>query len=606
MKNVFAPLVLTCLLVSGSAWAQSAGDNVVLHKVRPGDTLESLTRRYLGDARYWRENLRLNPEIKDPRQMKPGMTIRLLTDRNIAARSAEVAQVARKVEKKPDPEKWQPAARGDRLRERDGLRTFTASSAQLVFDDGAAVTLTEDSLVFLREARATMRGVKRETVEIVDGQADLSVKPQKKAQSRIEFIVGASRLKPQIEAGTATQTRGRKAASGGSQVMVYAGRTEVEGKEGKVDVPSGMGTSVSASGKPAPPEKLLPAPLMTAPLSGAQVGTRGFAWTPVDGAASYVLEVCEDAECARLIARRTGLTTTSAVIDALPSGTNHWRVTAVSASGLDGYPSSVNAYAFVPAISGTVTIAGFAKTGCDIRREVLLYRDGGDGRADGADDRLLSRSEARCEDGAFSLDRGSETGDFWVVAAAPKRATGGVTVVAEQTSGSAGALCLGNEGPVTLNAAGACFGGRNPSRSDDATGLASSDHVARASAAGDVSFEFSFDVVTNHLDAAPSEAPVQGSLRQFIINGNTLGGERRMRFVPRTEPNVDARRKSWSVVATAPLPEMREGVIFDGVAYAPDGLAPLFGREQREQYPQSRDRAPVSDLNVDLTAIPEG
>src|SRR5205085_1038143 len=104
---------------------------------------------------------------------------------------------------------------------------------------------------------------------------------------------------------------------------------------------------------------------------------------------------------------------------------------------------------------------------------------------------------------------------------------------AEQTFGPLGALCDDGTGNARArNAAGPCYAGRFGGKSDDANALATSKHVAlaRVTDAGvaGLDFAFSFDVVTTVADADS----LQGSLRQFITNANSITGANTMRFVP--------------------------------------------------------------------------
>ena len=62
---------IVCLAASPLAWAQQEARHVVV----PGDTLMGIAQRYLGDATLWREVQRLNPTVRDDRQLRPGSTI---------------------------------------------------------------------------------------------------------------------------------------------------------------------------------------------------------------------------------------------------------------------------------------------------------------------------------------------------------------------------------------------------------------------------------------------------------------------------------------------------------------------------------------------------
>lgn len=317
------------------------GDVVEWHVVKQGDTLEGLTQRYLGDAELWRENWRLNPGLRDPHRLKPGDRIRLILSR--AARSAQIDAVARKVEARPQPDQsWETARLGDRLVERGGLRTYEKSSAGLRFDDDSHLLVTEQSLVFLRAVGGQLVGdLTRRSLEIVEGQAQLEARPGVAIASDIEIVVGGAKARPRASSEEGLQTRARKTAGGTAQVMVYAGATGLEAGGRTVDVAAGMGTSVARNGTPAPPEALLPPVEVTAPIAGYSYDHANprLAWHPVPGAASYTAEVCRDAACASLVDRITKLDATRWTPDGLPMGKLFFRVSAVSASGLDGFPS---------------------------------------------------------------------------------------------------------------------------------------------------------------------------------------------------------------------------------------------------------------------------
>jgi hypothetical protein len=322
----------------------SPGDSVGVYVVQPGDTLERITEKLLGDRDLWPENWRLNPEVRDPERLRIGQRLRVITHRVLPQRKATVARLARRVDEKPHPDPWRPAEVGSVLREKDGVRTYERSSAELAFDDGSVLTLTEDSLVFLREMTSSVAGVKRQSVEVVEGQADLDARPRERRTSDIEIVMGGATLKPELDASRKAQARARRSGGGGAQVMVYAGRGAVEAGGATVSVPAGSGTSVPAAGPPRPPERLLASPRLLGPRPGSawDFANPPFAWTSVRGAASYTVEVCADAPCGTLRQRVTGLTATTWAPPALPVGELFWRATAVAESGLDGYPSAAS------------------------------------------------------------------------------------------------------------------------------------------------------------------------------------------------------------------------------------------------------------------------
>jgi len=336
------------------------------HIVREGESLIRITRDYLGSAERWRENWRLNPEIDDPDLLLPGQRIRVLLSPPDAIPNARLATPSGRVEERPLPLGWDVARRDDLLVERDGLRTHDDSSVEMTFTDGTSLVLSEDSLVFLRLPQSRARMGAPGQVEIVEGQAELEASGASREPVDIEIMVAGARTTPDRDEGGRAQTRARKSVAGGAEIMVYEGNARVEAAGAAVAVPRGMGTAVPRDAPPSPPEPLLPAPSTLAPAAGSswRFPDPEFRWQSVAGAASYTVEVCRDRGCAALVERAPGVTTGGWRPAGLPVDAFFWRVTAVSASGLDGYPSPPVAFAVLKdqpdrePPHGTLTVSG--------------------------------------------------------------------------------------------------------------------------------------------------------------------------------------------------------------------------------------------------------
>ena len=312
------------------------------HVVRPGETLETITARYLGSGRLWRENWSLNEaEIGDPNLIRPGQRIRVWL-RSLPADGALLSKTSNRVEDKLLPLDWAEANVNDLLRTNDNIRTFEEASAELLFPDETEVQLSENSLVILGEDDQPQESVQRTEIEVAVGQADLSRHGGPTApSSEIEIVIGDAVATPTVDDQGVLSTRARKVESK-AQLMVYTGASELTAGGQQVQVDEGMGSTVDEGEAPSPPEALLPAATGLDPAPGGEVMEPRtlFQWQPVDGAVSYTVEVCQDAACGRLLARQTGLTETRWRSGELPYADLYWRVTATSASGLDGYPTS--------------------------------------------------------------------------------------------------------------------------------------------------------------------------------------------------------------------------------------------------------------------------
>jgi hypothetical protein len=345
---VRARITAALVMAAAAALAQEGapppreGDAVEWHTVKLGETLEQITASYLGTPRLWRENWRLNPSVADPHRLTPGQRLRVIVRRR--SRTAEISVVSRRVEEQAAPHPWTPAQVGDLLSQGDGIRTYEQSSAELRFDDGAQLTISERSLVFIRDAGEAPRQAPRRALEIRQGQADLETRATT-LPPRLEIRVGSARAEP--GSPEATRARARTGPEGSAQFMVFGGATQVTAAGKRVTVPEGAGTSVAAGRPPTPPEKLLEAARLEEPAAGHAFdhANPAFAWEVVPRAASYTIEVFRDAAGRELVDRAVGLTQPRWRAGGLPMGELYWRVTAVSATGLDGFPSEARPFA---------------------------------------------------------------------------------------------------------------------------------------------------------------------------------------------------------------------------------------------------------------------
>ncbi|MEE8330897.1 MAG: right-handed parallel beta-helix repeat-containing protein, partial [Acidimicrobiia bacterium] len=174
---------------------------------------------------------------------------------------------------------------------------------------------------------------------------------------------------------------------------------------------------------------------------------------------------------------------------------------------------------------------------------------------------------------------GSQTdGAYWVIV--DSQGLGPNSRWAEQTYGPDGAWCADGLGATAQRVgAGPCYGGRRGSQSDAlATWYSDAEHIARVVVAGgnvtNVDFGFSFNVITTTrgggaaADAgATGTQTVQGSLRQFIANANSIAGANAMRFVPAEAAN-DGSGLWWRIVVSSALPAVSgASTTIDGTAY---------------------------------------
>lgn len=337
-----AGLLLMMLMLCASAHAgPSFQDTVEPYVVRPGDTISHITQRLLGDATFWEDNWKLNPQVRDPDRLRIGQVLQIITQRKVIAESAQVVEAVNRTEKLLRASEWERAEVGDELGAGHGLRTREHSTAELRFNAESSLRLGEFAQVFLARKDTTLRGVDRGQVTVERGSVDLVFQPLTRTRTQIELVAGPASARPSTQAGQRAELRAGAAADGGAKVMVYSGQSAVSAAGVEVSVKQGMGTAVPAKGPPAAPEALLPAPRIADALLRWNYSNGIVRWQGVDAAAEYRLRICADADCRTLLqSARSVAPSTEHQVQPLPVGHHYWRVVAVSASGLDGYPSA--------------------------------------------------------------------------------------------------------------------------------------------------------------------------------------------------------------------------------------------------------------------------
>lgn len=313
--------------------------------VQQGDTLESISQKFLGASARWGELMAANPTISNPHFIKPGSKIRI-TAQTINAKRATIQQVFRQVEQMPFPRPWTPASVGGVLQPRDGVRTFEKSSSELEFDNDTRMVVSEESVVFLREVPETPENVSRKAIEIRAGQADLDMRQAATGRNTVEFHIGGTRGTARPGGAGKGVSRARRTDDGGSRIMVFDGEGEVTAAGRTMAVSSGMGIAVTADGRTNGPEALMQAPRPLTPNESQtfDFSNPTFDWEPVAGASSYTVEVCRDPACGQLVDRSVGVRMTRWTPRVLPIGALYWRVSAVSASGLDSFISAAQKF----------------------------------------------------------------------------------------------------------------------------------------------------------------------------------------------------------------------------------------------------------------------
>ncbi|MFT4178532.1 MAG: FecR domain-containing protein [Thermomonas sp.] len=327
MRLLMLLALLSAVFVSLSAQAQEWR-----YRVRPGDTVWDLATTHMRQDVPW-QKLQAHNRIADPAVLTPGSTLLFPVAwlRWQPAQAVVVAvngaAVASRSGRFDDAIAVTP---GLRLGMGAALRTPADASLSLRFADGSQLQLQGDSELHLDRLTAYGKtGMVDTRLRLPRGRATNSVRRNRGPGSH--YIIETPGLMSSVRG-----TEFRVGTDGSrSRSEVVGGKVQVSGGGGSVLVAAGRGTATDASGKPARPVPLLPAPNITGWPARIDRMPATLAWPAVDGAASYRLQASTHADF-RVLQQDEVIAATQARLRVRDEGEVFLRLRAISADGLEG------------------------------------------------------------------------------------------------------------------------------------------------------------------------------------------------------------------------------------------------------------------------------
>ncbi len=317
-----------CVLLSCASFGQNAASPEYIYRARAGDTLIGFAQRALVNPARWRE-LQQRNRITNPQRIPIGTAIRIPQDwLRQSVVTAEVLQTVGTAQFD-----GRALARGELLGEGAIVTTGADGFVTLRFADGGLLILQANSRLVVQRLRR-YDGIRQHDtqVRLESGRANSQVTPNP-AVGRFEIATPVA-----VSAVRGTEFRTQFDAErtlAGAEVtegtVAVAGRSEVA-------VPAGFGTTTDASGTPAPPVRLLPAPVLD-PI--ADPWTRRellVAVQPVSGAVEYRVQLARDAQLREVVAQASGREP-QVRLPGVSDGEYWLRVNAVDERALLGYDS---------------------------------------------------------------------------------------------------------------------------------------------------------------------------------------------------------------------------------------------------------------------------
>lgn len=320
--------IVVCALLFFAAHAMA--DDEWEYEVRRGETLWSITLRYLKGMSYLEPLQKLNG-VEHPRQLPPGLRLRMPFEWTRSA-TANARLVAVTGDVLVEPASGAPPFRAGLQRSlATGDRVITAhdGNALIEFVDGSLMMVLGDSSVRLKALRSVASGAGDAHVEIERGRTESAVQPRadRGTRFRIETPAGVTSVR-----GTEFRVSAERETM---RAEVTAGSVGIDAAGTGVRVAAGYGTRVRAGQAPEAPRALLPAPDLSAIPRRLEHNPSPLAVPALPGARAYRLQVARGTRFEEIVVDDT-FETMPLLLPELANGPYLLRVRGIDAVGLEG------------------------------------------------------------------------------------------------------------------------------------------------------------------------------------------------------------------------------------------------------------------------------
>lgn len=336
--SLLAALACATLWLAGSAQAQalSPSKDEVIYRIRAGDALIALSRKYFVSPESYKVVAQLNG-LADPNSLRVGSTIviptSLLKFSQLEARviafkgSASAASGARSA----------VVTLQTRLREGALIETGADSFLTMQLANGSKISLPSNSRLRIARMRTYLLTGGADLDFLVErGRSETTATPLRDNRSRFRM-----RTPVAVSAVRGTVFRvGYDGPDAPTLTEVVEGNVAVDmaASGARTTLPGGFGAAGSRDGA-LKREELLAPPQFAAGFGQQRARTVAFTLESSSGAVGYVVQVAKDQAFVDMVTSASG-TQPSVVLGDLPAGQYFVRAMAVAPSGLVGLPQT--------------------------------------------------------------------------------------------------------------------------------------------------------------------------------------------------------------------------------------------------------------------------
>jgi hypothetical protein len=242
---------------------------------------------------------------------------------------------------------WESASDRTVLRAGDQIRTSEGGTAQLLYFDGTAMTVSPDSLL---EIRDLWRDATQRRQKVSERLAFGSLSARTQDNAGISSVHEVATEKAAVRARKASEFQLRHdPEKGESEVLSYRGELTLATADEEIQLPQSARATVERGGRVVEVVALLEAPRINFPpdqrsFAAGKEGTVGLGWSEVPGAASYRVQVSDRHHFAQAMRDEGPLKAAGYEFAGLAPGTYYWRVAAIDGKGHDGQWSETRAF----------------------------------------------------------------------------------------------------------------------------------------------------------------------------------------------------------------------------------------------------------------------